>query len=175
MHTYNLSSQDAANDSTSVGAPDGQALPIYVKGKEVIAGTRAARRTERQAARKNRDAVVDGPGWDRVAPYRTVEGPPPISSSLPADRTFLALQAPSSTWRSKSAAQRRALPSGSRRPHGLSSAALSRSAQQADRRPPPKDSSPVPFSGVPFPRSPRSGRRSAGPRSRQAARRESKR
>lgn len=70
MHTYNLSSQDAANDSTSVGAPDGQALPIYVKGKEVIAGTRAARRTERQAARKNRDAVVDGPGWDRVAPYR---------------------------------------------------------------------------------------------------------
>ena len=60
MHTYNISSQDAANDSTSGGARDGQALPIYVKGQEVIAGTRAARRTERQAARKNRDAAVDG-------------------------------------------------------------------------------------------------------------------
>ena len=44
MHTLTVSIQGAANDSTSVELPDDQALPVYVKLKEVLAGTRAARR-----------------------------------------------------------------------------------------------------------------------------------
>jgi hypothetical protein len=48
MHTLTISIQGAANDSTSVELPDDQALPIYVKLKEVVAGTRAARRSNRK-------------------------------------------------------------------------------------------------------------------------------
>jgi len=36
MHTLTISIQGAANDSTSVELPDDQALPIYVKLKEVV-------------------------------------------------------------------------------------------------------------------------------------------
>ncbi|HQR45278.1 MAG TPA: hypothetical protein PLB02_10040 [Thermoanaerobaculia bacterium] len=48
MHTLTISIQGAANDSTSVELPDDQALPVYVKLKEVVAGTRAARRSSRR-------------------------------------------------------------------------------------------------------------------------------
>ena len=48
MHTLTVSIQGAANDSTSVELPDDQALPVYVKLKEVLAGTRAARRATRK-------------------------------------------------------------------------------------------------------------------------------
>ena len=50
MHTLTISIQGAANDSTSVELPDDQALPIYVKLKEVVAGTRAARRATRKGS-----------------------------------------------------------------------------------------------------------------------------
>jgi len=48
MHTLTISIQGAANDSTSVELPDDQALPVYVKLKEVLAGTRTARRANRK-------------------------------------------------------------------------------------------------------------------------------
>ena len=48
MHTLTISIQGAANDSTSVELPDDQALPVYVKLKEVVAGTRTARRATRK-------------------------------------------------------------------------------------------------------------------------------
>lgn len=58
MHTLTISIQGAANDSTSVELPDDQALPVYVKLKEVVAGTRAARRSSR------REAAADGSAAD---------------------------------------------------------------------------------------------------------------
>ncbi len=58
MHTLTISIQGAANDSTSVELPDDQALPVYVKLKEVVAGTRAARRSSR------REAAADGGAAD---------------------------------------------------------------------------------------------------------------
>ncbi len=48
MHTLTISILGAANDSTSVELPDDQALPVYVKLKEVLAGTRAGRRATRK-------------------------------------------------------------------------------------------------------------------------------
>jgi hypothetical protein len=48
MHTLTISIQGAANDSTSVELPDDQALPVYVKLREVVAGSRAARRAPRK-------------------------------------------------------------------------------------------------------------------------------
>jgi len=60
MHTISISIQGAANDSTSVELPDDQALPVYVKLKEVVAGTRSARR----ATRKDGATAADGPGGD---------------------------------------------------------------------------------------------------------------
>lgn len=50
MHTLTISIQGAANDSTSVELPDDQALPAYVKLREVVAGTRAGRRASRKDA-----------------------------------------------------------------------------------------------------------------------------
>lgn len=50
MHTLTISIQGAANDSTSVELPDDLALPIYVKLKDVVAGTRAVRRSNRKDA-----------------------------------------------------------------------------------------------------------------------------
>jgi hypothetical protein len=61
MHTLTISIQSAANDSTSVELPDDQALPIYVKLKEVVAGTRAARRSNRKDAG---GTPADGPNGD---------------------------------------------------------------------------------------------------------------
>jgi hypothetical protein len=72
MHTLTISIQGAANDSTSVELPDDQALPIYVKLKEVVAGTRAARRSNR----KDGGAVsADGPNGDtpKVGSIDTVD------------------------------------------------------------------------------------------------------
>ena len=60
MHTLTVSIQGAANDSTSVELPDDQALPVYVKLKEVLAGTRAARR----ATRKDSGSAADGQNGD---------------------------------------------------------------------------------------------------------------
>lgn len=60
MHTLTISIQGAANDSTSVELPDDQALPVYVKLKEVVAGTRAARRSSRREA----GAAADGGAAD---------------------------------------------------------------------------------------------------------------
>ena len=48
MHTLTISLQGAANDSTSVELPDDQALPVYVKLKDVIAGTKSPRRANRK-------------------------------------------------------------------------------------------------------------------------------
>ena len=61
MHTLTISIQGAANDSTSVELPDDQALPIYVKLKEVVAGTRAARRATRK---DSGSAAADGQTGD---------------------------------------------------------------------------------------------------------------
>ena len=61
MHTLTISIQGAANDSTSVELPDDQALPIYVKLKEVVAGTRAARRATRK---ESGSSAADGPNGD---------------------------------------------------------------------------------------------------------------
>ena len=57
MHTLTISIQGAANDSTSVELPDDQALPVYVKLKEVLAGTRSARRATRK---DSSSAAADG-------------------------------------------------------------------------------------------------------------------
>lgn len=68
MHTLTISIQGAANDSTSVELPDDQALPVYVKLKEVLAGTRAARRATRKDSgstasdSQNGDAGRNGTG-----------------------------------------------------------------------------------------------------------------
>ena len=61
MHTITISIQGAANDSTSVELPDDQALPVYVKLKEVLAGTRAARRANRK---DSGTAAADGQNGD---------------------------------------------------------------------------------------------------------------
>ena len=61
MHTLTISIQGAANDSTSVELPDDQALPVYVKLKEVLAGTRAARRATRK---DSSSAAADGQNGD---------------------------------------------------------------------------------------------------------------
>ena len=61
MHTLTISIQGAANDSTSVELPDDQALPVYVKLKEVLAGTRAARRATRK---ESGSAAADGQNGD---------------------------------------------------------------------------------------------------------------
>ena len=61
MHTLTVSIQGAANDSTRVELPDDQALPVYVKLKEVLAGTRAARRATRK---DSGSAAADGQAGD---------------------------------------------------------------------------------------------------------------
>lgn len=61
MHTLTISIQGAANDSTSVELPDDQALPVYVKLKEVIAGTKPPRRATR---RDGSAGSADGPNGD---------------------------------------------------------------------------------------------------------------
>jgi hypothetical protein len=60
LHTLTISIQGAANDSTSVELPDDQALPVYVKLKEIVAGTRAARRS----SRRETGAAADGGAAD---------------------------------------------------------------------------------------------------------------
>jgi len=61
MHTLTISIQGAANDSTSVELPDDQALPVYVKLKEVVAGTKPPRRTTRK---DGGGSSADGPNGD---------------------------------------------------------------------------------------------------------------
>jgi hypothetical protein len=61
MHTLTISIQGAANDSASVELPDDQALPVYVKLREVVAGTRAARRSTRK---DTGGASADAPNGD---------------------------------------------------------------------------------------------------------------
>ena len=61
MHAITVSIQGAANDSTSVELPDDQALPVYVKLKEVLAGTRSARRATRK---DSSSAAADGQNGD---------------------------------------------------------------------------------------------------------------
>jgi hypothetical protein len=70
MHTLTISIQGAANDSTSVELPDDQALPVYVKLREVVAGTRAARRS----TRKDSGAAADAPNGDTPK-----AGPPDVA------------------------------------------------------------------------------------------------
>ena len=60
MHTLTVSIQGAANDSTSVELPDDRAPPVYVKLKEVLAGTRATR----QSSRRETGAAADGSAAD---------------------------------------------------------------------------------------------------------------
>ena len=66
MHTLTISIQGAANDTTSVELPDDQALPVYVKLKEVVAGTRATKRATRKesgtpsADASNGDTPISG-------------------------------------------------------------------------------------------------------------------
>ena len=60
MHTVTISLQGAANDSASIELGDAEALPVYVKLKEVVAGTRAARRSSRREA----GAAADGSAAD---------------------------------------------------------------------------------------------------------------
>lgn len=61
MHTLTISIQGAANDSTSVELADDQALPVYVKLKEVIAGTKPTRRATRK---DGSSSSVDGSNGD---------------------------------------------------------------------------------------------------------------
>lgn len=60
MHTLTVSIQGAANDSTSVELPDDQALPVYVKLKEVVAGTRVRRANRKDSG----TAAADGQNGD---------------------------------------------------------------------------------------------------------------
>lgn len=48
MHTLTISLQGAANDSTSVELSDADALPAYVKLKEVLLAAKAPRKTSRK-------------------------------------------------------------------------------------------------------------------------------
>jgi hypothetical protein len=48
MHTLTISIQGAVNDSTSIELPDDQALPVYVKLKDVIVGTKSPKRATRK-------------------------------------------------------------------------------------------------------------------------------
>lgn len=48
MHTVTISLQGAANDSASIELGDAEALPVYVKLKEVLTGGRPARRGGRR-------------------------------------------------------------------------------------------------------------------------------
>ncbi len=48
MHTLTISIQGAASDSSSAELPDDQALPVYVKLKEVLGGNRTPKRTGRK-------------------------------------------------------------------------------------------------------------------------------
>ena len=62
MHTLTISIQGAANDSTSVELPDDQALPVYVKLKEVVAGTRVRRATRKESGTGAADGLAGDAG-----------------------------------------------------------------------------------------------------------------
>ncbi|CAG1000695.1 hypothetical protein GPROT1_03851 [Gammaproteobacteria bacterium] len=59
MHTLTVSIQGAANDSTSVELPDDQALPVYVKLKEIVAGTRVRRAARKESGVGATDGLPD--------------------------------------------------------------------------------------------------------------------
>ncbi|MBK8596178.1 MAG: hypothetical protein IPN83_11450 [Holophagales bacterium] len=62
MHAITVSIQGAANNSTSVELPDDQALPVYVKLKEVVAGTRVRQATRKESGTGAADCLADDAG-----------------------------------------------------------------------------------------------------------------
>ncbi len=61
MHTLTISIQGAASDSASAELPDDQALPVYVKLKEIIGGSKAPKRTGRK---ESGSSASDGPNGE---------------------------------------------------------------------------------------------------------------
>jgi hypothetical protein len=64
MHTRTLLNEGVPNESSSVALPNDQALPVHVKRKEAVAGTRAARR----ATRKDSDPAAADSKADDAGP-----------------------------------------------------------------------------------------------------------
>lgn len=76
MHTISVTLQGAANDSASIELPDGEALPVYVKLKELLSAARVPRRTPRKEVSSASPAPPEGlqPSDSSAAPLEEGTG-----------------------------------------------------------------------------------------------------